>query len=57
MSTTATNKNAYGLFYKSHGSFTGPYRNRTFTTLTAAQSAKTRAQRVLKSVVLVRKVA
>lgn len=55
MSTTATTK-TYGLFYKSHGTFTGPYRNRTYT-LPQAQAAKTRAQRVLKSVVLVRKVA
>jgi len=54
MSTT-TKTTAYGLFYKSHGSFTGPYRNRTYT-LPAAQAAKARAQRVLKSVVLVRKV-
>ena len=55
MSTTAT-KNTYGLFYKSHGSFTGPYRNRTHT-LPQAQAAKVRAQSVLKSVVLIRKVA
>lgn len=56
MSTTATAKNTYGLFYKSHGSFTGPYRNRTYT-LPQAQAAKVRAQNVLKSVVLIRKVA
>ena len=55
MSTTET-KNTYGLFYKSHGAFTGPYRNRTYT-LPEAKAAKVRAQRVLKSVVLVRKVA
>lgn len=55
MSTTTKNATVYGLFYKSHGAFTGPYRNRTYT-FTQAQTAKVQAKRVLKSVVLIRKV-
>lgn len=56
MSTTTTrNAPAYGLFYKSRGVFTGPYRNRLYT-LPQAQTAKVQAKRTLKSVVLVRKV-
>jgi hypothetical protein len=54
MSTTR-NTPAYGLFYKSRGVFTGPYRNRLYT-LPQAQTAKAQAKRTLKSVVLVRKV-
>lgn len=56
MSTT-NNRNTpvYGLFYKSRGSFTGPYRNRTYT-LPQAQTAKVQARKVLKSVVVIRKV-
>ena len=53
MSTNTTKQ--YGLFYKSRGQFTGPYRNRIYT-LPQAQSAKDQAKRVLKSVVLIRKV-
>lgn len=52
---TTANKSAYGLFYKSRGVFTGPYRNRTYT-LPKAQTAKVQAKKVLKSVVLIRKV-
>lgn len=49
------NTPSYGLFYKSRGSFTGPYRNRTYT-LPQAQALKPRAAKVLKSVVMIRKV-
>ena len=55
MTTNNRNTAVYGLFYKSRGSFTGPYRNRTYT-LPQAQVAKTVAKKVLKSVVLIRKV-
>lgn len=54
--TNTKNTVSYGLFYKSHGQFTGPYRNQTFTTLPKAQAVKARAIKVLKSVVLIRKV-
>ncbi len=54
MSNTKNNAR-YGLFYKSHGTWTGPYRNQTLT-LTAAQAVKAKAKKVLKSKVLIRKV-
>jgi hypothetical protein len=46
----------YGLFYKSRGVWTGPYRNQRLT-LTRAQSVKAEAKKVLKSKVLIRVVA
>lgn len=54
MSTT-TNRRTYGLFYKSRGVFTGPYRNRLYT-LPQAQAVKPTVKETLKSVVLIRKV-
>ena len=45
----------YGLFYKSRGQWTGPYRNQRLT-LTSAQTAKVQAKKVLKSKVLIRRV-
>jgi len=50
------NTPSYGLFYKSRGEWTGPYRNQTLT-LTRAQAVKAQAKKVLKSKVLIRKVA
>ena len=50
------NTTRYGLFYKSRGVWTGPYRNQRLT-LTRAQAAKPQAKRVLKSKVLIRVVA
>jgi len=53
--TNTKNTSSYGLFYKSRGSFTGPYRNRTYT-LPQAKALKPQVSKVLKSVVLIRKV-
>lgn len=46
----------YGVFYKSRGEWTGPYRNQRLT-LTRAQAVKAQARKVLKSKVLIRVVA
>jgi hypothetical protein len=54
--TNTKNTPSYGLFYKSRGEWTGPYRNQTYTTLPKAQAIKAQAKRVLKSVVSIRKV-
>lgn len=53
--STNTNRPTYGLFYKSRGVFTGPYRNRLYT-LPQAKAVKPQVKETLKSVVLIRKV-
>ena len=54
--TNTKNTLRYGLFYKSRGEWTGPYRNQRFT-LARAQATKAQAKKVLKSKVLIRVVA
>lgn len=54
MSNNTTDK-VYGLFYKSRGTWTGPYKNQTWT-LTSGRTAKKSARRVLKSSVILRKI-
>jgi len=54
--TNTKNTPRYGLFYKSRGEWTGPYRNQRLT-LSRAQAAKPQAMKVLKSKVLIRVVA
>ena len=54
--TNTKNTSSYGLFYKSHGDWTGPYRNQTYTTLPKAQAVKAQVRKMLKSVVSIRKV-
>ena len=56
MTNNTKNTTSYGLFYKSRGEWTGPYRNQTFTTLPKAKAVKASVKKVLKSAILIRKV-
>lgn len=55
-----SNKNRYGIFYKSHGKWTGPYAGATFTAYTVNCKSFTNditfLRRLLKSPVEVRSV-
>jgi len=54
MSNTNTHK-VYGLFYKSHGTWT-PYSNRQTLSLTGARQVKRQVRKAYKSSVIIRRV-
>ena len=59
MSNNTSRKNTtvvYGLFYKSHGKWIGPYANKRWNSLNSANVARKTAMKTLKSKVSVRKV-